>query len=35
MTAATDIVVQLIQTDWLLLLFPLAVIEGPIVTIVA
>src|ERR1035437_9407723 len=35
MTAATDIVVQLIQTDGLLLLFPLAVIEGPIVTIVA
>ncbi len=35
MTAATDIVGQLIQTDGLLLLFPVAVIEGPIVTIVA
>jgi len=35
MMVATDIVVQLIRVDGLLLLFPLAVIEGPIVTIVA
>ena len=35
MTAATDILVQLIQTNGLLLLFPLAVIEGPIVTVIA
>lgn len=35
MTAVTDILVQLLQTNGLLLLFPLAVIEGPIVTVIA
>jgi membrane protein DedA with SNARE-associated domain len=35
MTAATDILVQLLQANGLLLLFPLAVIEGPIVTVIA
>ena len=35
MTAATDILVQLLQAHGLLLLFPMAVIEGPIVTVVA
>lgn len=34
MTAITDTVVHLIQADGLLLLFPLAVVEGPIVTII-
>jgi membrane-associated protein len=35
MTAATDLLVQLLQANGLLLLFPLAVIEGPIVTVIA
>ncbi|HEY8908011.1 MAG TPA: VTT domain-containing protein [Rhodoferax sp.] len=35
MTAVTDMLVQLLQANGLLLLFPLAVIEGPIVTVIA
>ncbi len=35
MALTTDTLLHLLQTDGLLLLFPLAVIEGPIVTVIA